>query len=117
MNLHFPLPEGDCKVIFDRSYGEPTLYQITTICVIKTSHKVVAGAAVKSPKDTDDRVAGFKLAFSRAVEQLYPHVAVPEFDTIPDVEYNRIYQHSKQNKDTRSVIWGFFLKELKKAQS
>ena len=85
------------------------------VLVTPTMPVVIAGAAICNPKDFSDLATGYKLAFSRAVEQLYPHVSMPEFDTMPDDQYNAICRKRQNNKETREIIWHFFLAELPKA--
>jgi len=109
--LSIPLPEGDSDILLDRGFAN----KYVSTCIIKTPHKVVACAAVCNPNDMIDQIVGYKIAFDRAIHQLYPCVAVPEFDTIPDQEYNRLYGLSKSNQTTRAIAWKFFLEKLPEA--
>ena len=111
--ISISIPEGDSKIIFEDHFLFAIGAHMTT-CVIKTPHKVIAGAAVKNPKDTYNCITGYKLAFSRALEQLYPKVRVPESNSVPDDELNRLYQQYKRNKEMREMIWHCFLQELPK---
>jgi hypothetical protein len=116
MKLSIPLPEGDSEIMLDLRYCFESGKHYST-CVIKTPHRVVAGAAVLNPKDQNDSRIGFKLAFSRALEQLYPHVEVPERGIVPEIVFKVSQASQSINKEDRSVAWRYFLEELPKAMT
>jgi hypothetical protein len=112
MEFTLPLPEGDSSVILESQWELSCDRKVTT-CVIHSPKRTVAGAAIKHPKDSVDKEIGFKLAFSRALEQLYPNVKVPEWDSVPELNYQVAVRDHNDCKENRSVAWEVFLKEMK----
>ena len=108
--ISFPLLGGDCTVTFTKNWQDGRLI---TYCAIRAPKMMAAGVAFCHPKDSHKDLIGYKLAFRRAIEQLYPVIILPEFDTVPDNVFEDAFRKQHSNKETRAIIWKFFLDSIK----